>query len=65
MSHDKAIETGKEKRKQYRGSKNFDYSCRNHGSCSWCQGNRMHKHTKKECSCNEQENDIESQDIDT
>lgn len=40
MSLDKAIEFGKEKRKQFRKSKAFDITCRNHGSCPWCEGNR-------------------------
>lgn len=31
------------KRKPYRGSRRFDYTCRNHGGCSWCKGNRLHK----------------------
>lgn len=43
MSLDKAILHGKEKRKQYRGSKLVDKSCRNHGSCPYCRGNRLHK----------------------
>jgi len=47
MGFEKAIEHGKTKRKSYRGSKAFDCSCRNHGSCSWCQGNRMHNTNKK------------------
>lgn len=46
MSLDKSIEHGKEHRKQYRGSKAIDPSCRNHGSCPWCQRNRKHKQTK-------------------
>ena len=25
---------------KYQGSKKFDSSCRNHGSCGWCEGNR-------------------------
>ena len=37
---DKAIEHKKEHRKPYHGSKAFDCSCRNHGSCSWCVENR-------------------------
>lgn len=37
---DKAIEHGKEKRKPYRHSARFDRSCRNHGGCAWCEGNR-------------------------
>jgi hypothetical protein len=40
MSLDKAVHHGKEHRKPYRGSKAFDCSCRNHGSCSYCEGNR-------------------------
>lgn len=46
MSLDKAIEHGKEKRKQYRGNKAYNYTCRNHGSCKWCENNRLHKHKK-------------------
>ena len=41
MSFLKAILHGKEKRKNYRGSKVFDYSCRNHGSCDYCKNNRL------------------------
>lgn len=48
MSLDKAIKHGKEKRKQYRGAKAVDYTCRNHGSCDWCLSNRLHKFKKKE-----------------
>jgi hypothetical protein len=44
---DKAIKYGKEKRKPYRKSKAIDRSCRNHGSCSWCRNNRLHKHKKR------------------
>jgi UDP-N-acetylglucosamine pyrophosphorylase len=40
MSLDKAIEHKKEKRKQYRNSSAFDRSCRNHGSCPYCERNR-------------------------
>lgn len=47
MSLNKAIEHGKEYRKPYRKSKKIDPSCRNHGGCSWCEGNRLY-HTKKE-----------------
>lgn len=42
MSFDKAIKSGKEKRKPYRKSKAFDGTCRNHGSCPWCERNRKH-----------------------
>lgn len=43
MALDKAIKSGKEHRKPYRGSKSFDPSCRNHGGCAWCEANRKHK----------------------
>lgn len=42
MSLDKAIEHGKEHRHQYHGAKAVDKSCRNHGTCPYCQGNRKH-----------------------
>lgn len=42
MSLNKAIESGKEKRKKYRRSKAFDSSCHNHGTCGYCEGNRTH-----------------------
>ena len=48
MSLDKAIEHGKEKRKPYRGAKAIDCTCRNHGSCTWCKDNRLHKRLKDE-----------------
>jgi hypothetical protein len=47
MSLNKAIIHGKEKRKQYRGSKAFDCSCRNHGSCSYCTSSRLHASRKQ------------------
>ena len=47
MSFLKAIESGKEHRKSYRGSKVFDKTCRNHGSCPYCKGNRLHNGTKR------------------
>lgn len=47
MSLDKAIKSGKEHRKEYRGAKAVDPSCRNHGNCPWCQGNRKHRTEKR------------------
>lgn len=47
MSLDKAIEHGKEHRKQYKGGKAIDRTCRNHGGCVWCEENRKHKYLKK------------------
>lgn len=46
MSLDKAIKSGKEKRKPYRGAKAIDCTCRNHGSCAYCRDGRLHN-TKK------------------
>lgn len=43
MSFDKAIESGKEHRKQYRGAKRVAPSCRNHGDCGWCEQNRTYR----------------------
>lgn len=41
MSLDKAIKSGKEHRKEYRGAKSVDPSCRNHGSCLFCEKARL------------------------
>lgn len=46
MSLDKAIASGKEHRKPYRGAKATDHTCRNHGSCPYCRNNRLHKFKK-------------------
>ncbi len=46
MSLDKAIKSGKEHRKPYYKSESFDTTCRPHGGCPWCYGNRMHKHRR-------------------
>lgn len=48
MGLEKAIEHHKEKRKPFKGAKAIDYSCRNHGSCEWCRGNRLHRAEKEE-----------------
>ena len=48
MSFDKAIEHGKEYRKEYRGAKAIDKTCRNHGGCEYCEGNRLFSSKKKE-----------------
>ena len=47
VSLDKAIATGKEHRKPYRGAKAVDHTCRNHGSCGWCESNRLHSSRKR------------------
>ena len=55
MTLDKSIEHGKEHRKPYYKSQRFDKSCRPHGSCPWCAGNRMHNTKVKEMDAKEQE----------
>ena len=47
MPLDKAIASGKEQRKPYRGSKAFDRSCRNHRGCNWCERNRAHRKERR------------------
>ncbi len=47
MSLDKAIAHNKEHRKIYYGSKSIDKTCRNHGTCIYCQNNRLYKNQKK------------------
>lgn len=54
MSFDAAIEHKKEHRVQYRGAKAVDYTCRNHGSCPWCYGNRTYKNRKRELRSREE-----------
>lgn len=53
VSLDKSIEHKKEQRQPYRKSKAFDSSCRNHGSCPWCEGNRKYHDRKAEDSADE------------
>lgn len=58
MSHDKAIQSGKEHRKPYRLSARFDPACRHqHGTipCPWCAGNKQHATRKRQLSCVEDE----------
>lgn len=46
MGLEKAIKSGKEYRKEYRGGKAIDSTCRNHGGCPACYSNRMIKFEK-------------------
>ena len=54
MSLDKSIQSGKSHRKPYRGAKAIDATCRNHGSCEWCHGNRTHKNDKPELAAEQE-----------
>lgn len=42
MSFDKTYPNRKDWRRPYRGSKRFDRTCRNHGGCGICEGNRTY-----------------------
>jgi hypothetical protein len=46
MSLDKSIQHGKENRKPYYRSGKHDKTCRPHGGCPWCRGNRLHSDRK-------------------
>lgn len=58
MSLNKVIEHGKEHRKPYRGAKAVDSTCRNHGSCSWCERNRLYNTRKKELAMDYGEEEV-------
>jgi hypothetical protein len=47
MGMDKAIQSGKEKRRPYRKVKAASTSHRNHGGCSHCEDNRLHATAKR------------------
>lgn len=48
MAFDKAIKYGKEWRKPYpKVAQQVDPSCRCHGGCEWCLGNRMYQYNKE------------------
>ena len=48
MGFDKDYPNRKDHRKSYRKSKAFDRTCRNHGSCVWCEHNRLYGNKKRE-----------------
>lgn len=58
MSLNKAIKSGKEKRKLYTAGKKIDRTCRNHGSCPWCEGTRTYNSRKKELAAKDQLKDL-------
>lgn len=58
MSLDKAIQHNKENRKPYRGAKAIDCTCRNHGSCAWGKGSRLHSSKKQYEKLDDQEDEF-------
>jgi len=63
MSFKKAIKHGKERRKPYRGSKRFDSSCRNHGSCPYCSSGRLFASKRRGMSLREAEQELVEPDV--
>ena len=59
MGMDKSIEHGKEHRKPFHGAKAVDSTCRNHGGCPWCEGNRKHKYDKAEQAAKDKLKELE------
>lgn len=57
---DKAIKSGKEHRKEYRGAKACDKTCRNHGSDDWAKDNRLYRANKL---LEKSEQDLEEMDL--
>jgi hypothetical protein len=41
-------------RQPYSGAKRFDASCRCHGGCSWCEGDRLHSRRVRAQAADEQ-----------
>ena len=62
MSLEKAIQSGKEKRKpHFRGTrKSGSSSCRNHGSCAYCTNSRLLQYRKIEIEVKEQLQEIDN-----
>ena len=54
MALDKGIQYGKEKRKSFRGGKAVDRTCRCHGGCPWCLGNRLYRTLKEQARIDEE-----------
>lgn len=57
---DKAIKSGKEHRKEYRGAKACDKTCRNHGSDDWAKDNRLYRANRLEEKAKQ---DLEEMDL--
>lgn len=68
MSLEKAITHKKEKRTQYpkRDSRNFDWSCRHGGSCTYCSENRQFSSKRRQPLDNKNnfEKDVDSDNYD-
>ena len=47
MAFDNQLGKGKDRRRPYYDSRQFDWTCRNHGSCGWCEGRRTFKNKRR------------------
>ena len=47
MAFDNNYPNRKDHRKKFKGAKSFDRSCRCHGGCSYCLGNRLYSTIKR------------------
>lgn len=54
--------TRKDRRRQFKGAKCVDPTCRNHGGCPWCTGNRTHADVARRQAADEQLTDYEELD---
>ena len=54
MNLDKVVEFDKEKIEKFRGTRNFDVSCREHVSCAYCKHHNAHANMLREITANEQ-----------
>jgi hypothetical protein len=49
MAFDNHLGRGKDRRKPYYDSRQWDWTCRGKkGSCDWCSGNRTHRNRRRE-----------------
>ena len=60
MGLEKAIASGQEHRKPYHGAKAVCFNCRNHGTCDYCKGNRLHSTRKREAAADTQQREYNS-----
>ena len=60
MGLEKAIASGQEHRKPYHGAKAVCFNCRNHGTCDYCKGNRLHSARRREAAADAQQEEYET-----
>lgn len=58
MSFDNHYPNRKDHRRPYYDSKRIDRTCRNHGSCKWCEGNRTISSRRIDVRAKEEEKQV-------